>query len=75
MNDPYLGREPTQTNMQPKQRQLLLMAVWILLVIMNLYDLMQRGEVLNSFGSIMRVVATICFALLAVDAFRKYRKL
>jgi len=51
------------------------MIIFGLLVILNVYELIQRGDSLNSFGSIMRVVGTVCFGLLAGDAFMKYRKL
>lgn len=61
--------------MQPKQKQLLQMIIFGLLVILNVYELIQRGDSLNSFGSIMRVVGAVCFGLLAGDAFMKYRKL
>lgn len=61
--------------MTPKNKQLLMTAIWVLLTILNLYRLLSGDFPLSEFRGILAVVATLSFAALSVDAFLKYRKL
>ncbi len=63
------------TDMDPKNRQLLLTAVWAVLSVLFLIRQIQGEFPLNEIGGIMGVVAMLSFAALAVVAFLKYRKL
>jgi hypothetical protein len=61
--------------MNPKNKQLLLAAVWAVLAVLFLIRQVQGDYPLSEIGGIMGIVATLSFAALAVDAFLKFRKL
>ena len=61
--------------MTPKNKQLLLTALWAILAVLNLYRLLEGDFPFNELRGILAIVATVSFAVLAVDAFLKYRKL
>ena len=67
--------KPNPTDMNPKNKQLVLAAVWAVLAVLFLIRQVQGDYPLNEIGGIMGIVATLSFAALAVDAFLKYRKL
>jgi hypothetical protein len=61
--------------MTPKNKQLLLTAIWSVLAVLFLIRQIQGDYLLSEIGGIMGIVATLSFAALAVDAFMKFRKL
>ena len=61
--------------MNPKNRQLLFVAVWSLLALLNLYRLISGDFEQEGFRRLLGIVATVSFAVLAVSSFQMYRKL